>query len=329
MLIISASDVERVFTMRDAIEADKRAFALQASGKCVVPLRINLDVEKGAGQALFMAAHLRGLDSTGVKIVSVFPGNAAKGKPVVPATMVLLDDETGEVSAIIEGTILTRLRTGALSGAASDLLARADAKVGALFGTGGQAASQFLAMLTVRRLELVRVFDALPGRAAAFVAAQGPRAASMGCKLVEAASSDEAIEGADIITTVTTSSSPVFDGDRVAPGTHVNGIGSYTPDKRELDEKLLLRADKVFVDNREAVLAEAGDFAIPMGKGVFGLERLAGELGEVIEGRTAGRSSSKDITVFKSVGFAALDVVAARAIFDAAVAAGVGSRIDL
>lgn len=329
MLVLSAKDVERVFSMRDAIEADKKAFLMQAEGKCVVPLRINLDVEKGAGQALFMAAHVRELDSTGIKIVSVFPRNAERGKPVVPATMVLLDDESGEVSAIIEGTILTRMRTGALSGAASDLLARPDAKVGALFGTGGQAASQLLAMLTVRRLETVRVFDALPGRAEAFAAAQGPMAQARGCRLVAAASSDAAIEGADVITTVTTSSTPVFDGRKVSPGVHVNGIGSYTPDKRELDEALILGADRVFIDNREAVLAEAGDFAIPMGKGVFGGERIAGELGEVIAGRVPGRRSASEITVFKSVGFAALDVVAARAILDAAEKAGVGSRIDL
>lgn len=318
--------------MRDAIEADKKAFIMQARGKCVVPLRINFDVEGTGGQSLYMPAHVIGYEApggaTGVKIVSVYPGNAAKGLPVVPATMVLIDDETGMVEAIIDGTELTRLRTGALSGAATEVLARKDAHIGALFGTGGQAATQLAAILEARKLVEVRVYDADPERMAAFVKAQSAACEAKGARLVAASSSDAAIDGAEVVVTVTTSAKPTFDGSRVAPGTHVNGIGSYTPDKAELDPALLKRADRVFVDNREAVLSEAGDLVQPITAGLFGPERVAGELGSVLDGSMPGRRSDKDITVFKSVGFAALDVIAAREIVTRARAAGVGRKID-
>jgi len=332
MLLLTAADIARVFTMRDAIEADKKAFVMQSKGNCVVPLRINFDVEGTGGQSLYMPAHVVGYPAeggaTGVKIVSVYPGNAAKGLPVVPATMVLVDDSTGLVEAIIDGTELTRLRTGALSGAATEVLARKDAKIGALFGTGGQAASQLMAILEARRLVEVRVHDVDPGRKKAFIDARRADCEAKGCRLVPAPSSDAAIDGADVIVTVTTSAKPTFDGSKVARGTHVNGIGSYTPDKAELDPALLTRADKVFVDNRKAVLAEAGDLAMPIAAGLFGPERVDGELGSVLEGTMPGRVSDSDITVFKSVGFAALDVVAAREIVVRAKAAGVGRRID-
>ncbi|HOX30716.1 MAG TPA: ornithine cyclodeaminase family protein [Spirochaetales bacterium] len=333
MLVLSAADIARVFTVRDAIEADKKAFVMQARGECVVPLRINFDVEgSGGGQSLYMPAHVKGYPApggaTGVKIVSVYPGNAAKGLPVVPATMVLVDEETGLVEALLDGTELTRLRTGALSGAATEVLAREDARVGALFGTGGQAASQLAAILEARPLAEVRVHDLDPGRREAFIRARRAECEARGCRLVAAASADAAIEGADVIVTVTTSAKPVFDGSRVAAGAHVNGIGSYTPDKAELDPALLVRADRVFVDNLAAVLAEAGDLVMPIKAGSFGPERVAGELGSVLDGSLPGRSSGKEITVFKSVGFAALDVVAAREIVTRAREAGVGRKID-
>lgn len=158
----------------------------------------------------------------------------------MPATMVLIDDETGMVEAIIDGTELTRLRTGALSGAATEVLARKDARIGALFGTGGQAASQLAAILEARKLVEVRVYDADPGRMAAFVKAQGAACEAKGARLVAAKSSDAAIDGAEVVVTVTTSAKPTFDGSRVAPGTHVNGIGSYTPDKAELDQSVCI-----------------------------------------------------------------------------------------
>ena len=330
MLLLSREDILSVFTMRDAIEADKRAFVLHTKGEAVVPLRINLETESKEGQCMFMPAYVGGdLNMAGVKLVSYFPANAEKGIPVVPATVPLIDGTTGLVTAIIEGTTLTQIRTAAISGAATELLSNPDSRVAALFGTGGQAAAQLEALMTVRKLEEIRIFDALPGRAAAFVEKQQPLADRFGVRLIEAATSRQAVTDADVITTVTTSATPVFCNEDIKPGCHINGVGSYTPDKRELPAELLRRADRIFVDNREAVLSEAGDFIIPMKEGLFSSESIDGELGELILGEVEGRRSKDEITILKTVGFATLDIVAAAEIVKKAKEAGVGTVINL
>jgi ornithine cyclodeaminase len=327
LLLLSREQILSVFTMRDAIEADKKAFVLHTEGKAQVPLRINLENEDKSGQCMFMPAYVGGLNMAGVKIVSFFPGNAAKGIPVVPATVPLIDGTTGLVTAIVEGTTLTQLRTAAISGAATELLSNPDSRIAALFGTGGQGPAQLEALMTVRPLREIRIFDVDPERVRKFVTKNQPLADRFGTTLVGAKSSDEAVEGADIITTVTTSSKPVFDGSRIKPGCHVNGVGSYTPTMREIPVELLRRAGRIFVDNREAVMAEAGDFLIPMGEGLFSSDKIAGELGELILGRVKGRTSPDEITVMKTVGFATLDVVAAAAIVEKARATGIGTEV--
>ncbi|MBP8632693.1 MAG: ornithine cyclodeaminase family protein [Synergistaceae bacterium] len=330
MLLLSREDILSVFTMRDAIEADKKAFVLHTKGKAVVPLRINIETESKEGQCMFMPAYVGGeLNMAGVKLVSYFPANAEKGIPVVPATVPLIDGTTGLVTAIIEGTTLTQIRTAAISGAATELLSNPDSKVAALFGTGGQAAAQLEALMTVRKLEEIRIFDALPGRAAVFVEKQQQLADRFGVKLIEADNPKKAVTDADVITTVTTSATPVFSNDDIKPGCHINGVGSYTPDKRELPTELLRRAGRIFVDNREAVLSEAGDFIIPMKEGLFSSDSIAGELGDLILGNVEGRRSKDEITILKTVGFATLVIVAAAEIYKKATEAGVGTVIRL
>jgi len=315
--------------MKEAIEADKEAFLLHTRGETEVPVRVGFELPGGAGHALFMPAYVKGsLGRVGIKIVSVCPGNPAKGLPSVPAQMLLVDSETGEVCAMMNGAEITRIRTGAISGAATDILARADASVAALFGTGGQAGSQLEALLCVRPLREVRVFDASPERTETFIARMSGLAEQYGAKLVRAASPNDAIRGADVITTVTTSAEPVFDGSRAEPGTHVNGVGSFTPDKRELDDSLLRRA-RIFVDSREAVLAEAGDFLIPEAAGRFDRNMISGEIGDVIAGKVPDRTHPEQITVMKTVGFAVLDVVAADRVYRNALERGVGERVSV
>jgi ornithine cyclodeaminase len=329
LLYLSREQILSFFTMRDAIEADKKAFVLHTQGKAQVPLRINLETEDKSGQCMFMPAYVGGLNMAGVKMVSFFPGNAQKGIPVVPATVALIDGTTGLVTAILEGTTLTQVRTAAISGAATELLSNPDSSVGTLFGTGGQGPAQLEALMTVRPLKEIRIFDVDPGRLASFVEKNQPLADRFGTKLVAAKSSDEAVEGSDVITTVTTSRKPTFDGDRIKPGCHVNGVGSYTHEMREIPVELLRRAGRIFVDNREAVLAEAGDFIIPMREGLFSSDRLAGELGELILGQVPGRTSRDEITVMKTVGFATLDIVAAAAIVEKAKTLGIGTEVAL
>ena len=330
MLLLSRADILSVFSMRDAIESDKKAFVRHTQGKATAPLRINIETDDKAGQLMFMPAYVGGdIGAAGVKIVSSFPGNAGKGLPVVPALVAAICCDTGIVKAILEGTTLTQLRTAAIAGVATELLSNEDSRIGALFGTGGQAPAQLEALLTVRRLAEVRVFDAVPGKAESFANNNRSLAWHFGSKLVPVNSAEEATYGADIITTVTTSGSPVFSADGVKPGCHINGIGSFTPDKRELSAEILGRASKIYVDSREAVMAEAGDFIIPICEGLFREDKITGELGELILGQTPGREDKNEITVMKTVGFATLDVVTAADIVASAVRSGVGTNVEM
>lgn len=328
MLLLTKSDIQKIFTMKDAIEADKKAFRIFSEGGSVVPLRTNISVPRFDGQALFMPGYVEALDSIGVKIVSVFPRNIEKHKPAVPATMVLVDGTNGEVVAIMDGTCITQLRTGAAAGVATDLLARRRASIGALIGTGGQAAAQLEALLTVRSLDEVRIFDADKDRVRTFVETMTVELERYNTVLRYVETSAEAVAGADIITTVTTSKTPVFDGQLVKAGVHINAVGSYMPIMQEIDENIVSRADKIFCESKEAALAETGDFIIPLRNGIITADAITGEIGEVIAGVIKGRETEDEITLFKSVGMAVVDLVTAHEIYQRAIARQVGTSFD-
>lgn len=329
MLLLNKEDIKKVFDMKDAIDAAKESLSIFSQGKSVVPLRTNIDIPKYEGQSLFMPAYVESLDSAGIKIVSVFPKNIEKGLPSVPAKMILLDGKTGDVICIMDGTYLTQLRTGATSGAAADMLSRKDSKNGALFGTGGQAASQLEAMLTVRNLNIVKVFDIDKERAEVFAERMSGELSRFSTKIVAAESSDDAVNDADIITTVTTSKKAVFNGRLVKKGAHINGVGSYTPVMEELDEYIVQNADKIYMDSKSAVLSESGDFIIPIQKGLIDESKINGELGEVICGKIQGRIFEDEITIYETVGIAVMDVVTAYKIYEKAVKAKIGTNVDL
>ncbi|MDF2655256.1 MAG: ocd [Bacillota bacterium] len=329
IIVLNQSEISRVFTMKDAIQADKDALKLYSLGKSNVPLRYNLDVPQHEGQSLYMPGYVADANALGIKIVSVFPKNIEKGLTSVPATMVLVNSETGEVCSLIDGTYLTRLRTGAVSGAATDVLARKDSRIFALFGTGGQAESQLEAVLTVRPVELVKVFDISPERAKDFAERMTELfGEKFNVTITAAGSAEEAVKDADIITCVTTSSRPVFDGRLVKKGCHINGVGSYTPAMNEIDEYLITHADKVYVDTRNGVLNESGDLIVPIQNGTYRADMLTGELGEVLAGKADGRQSDDEITVFKTTGTAVMDVVTGQRIYEAALEKGAGSIIE-
>ena len=329
MLVLNSHEVSKLFKMSEAVNIMKKAFMSYSSGKTRAPVRTGFELT-GRGDVLFMPASVSSVEgeTVGIKIVSVFPRNAERDIPVVPGQVLLVDSDTGEVQVIMNATELTKIRTGAMVGAATDVLARQDASVGAIFGAGGLAMAHLEAMLTVRPLKEVRIFDSVSEKIQTFIDNASRLADKFNAKLVGAWSGGAAVDGADIITTVTTSKVPVFNGTRVNVGTHVNGVGSFRPNMRELDEHLLNNS-KVFVDSREAVLREAGDILIPESKGLYSRERIEGEIGEVLLNNRRGRTNQDDITVFKSVGFAVLDVTAAVAIYKKALEAGVGTNINI
>ena len=324
--VINKAIIDDVYTMLDAIQANKEALAIYSRNGSIIPLRTNIDVTAFEGQSLYMPGYAADAHALGVKIVSVYPNNIAKGIPSVPSTMVLIDDETGQVIALLDGTYLTQVRTGAVAGAATDLLARQDSKVFTIFGAGGQAESQVDAVLAVRDIEQVYVCDLDEARREAFAA---HIAEKHHVKAEAAASAEDAVRQSDIITCVTTTRRPLFDASWLKAGAHVNGIGSYTPEMQEIPAEAILNADGVYVDTFDGVLNEAGDFIKPISEGMFTNKIITGELGDVVNGTVVGRKDASQITVFKSTGSAVMDVVNARRIYEKALAHNAGDSINL
>lgn len=329
MLLLTKEDIKKVFTMKDAIDAVKYAFSIYSKGKSIVPLRTNINVPKYEGQCLFMPGYVEDIDGLGIKIVSVFPKNIEKNLPAVPAKMILLDGKTGDVCCIMDGTYLTQLRTGAGSGVATELLSNPDSKKGALIGTGGQAKCQLEAMINIRDLKEIRVFDIDYERCKNFVEDVREEFKEYNVNILPVKSSDDAVLDADIITTVTTSKTPVFDGKKVKQGAHINAVGAYTPNMQELDEYIVSKAQKLFVDSKEAVLEEAGDIIIPLNKGIINENRINGEIGELINGKAEGRLSNSDITIYKTVGISVMDIVTASKIYNKAKDMGIGNNVKI
>ena len=264
MLLLSKEDIKKVFTMKDAIEADKQAFQLVVEGKCESPLRINIQAPKQDGCFLFMPAYVEEMEIASLKNVNIFPHNIDNGLPSAPAQVLLIDGKTGVVISVLDGTYVTQLRTGAASGAAFDILAKKECKIGALIGTGGQAAAQLEAMMTARKLEEVRVYDMNLERTKEFAERMREELKSYGTKIVVAETSDAAIDNADLIVTVTPSSKPVFDGTKVKEGATISCVGAYQHHMQEMDPAILPRASKIYFDSEEAVLSESGDILISL-----------------------------------------------------------------
>lgn len=325
MLILNADEVHQALPMRAAIETQKRAYAALVTGDVVLPLRTPVQVPEQNAVTLFMPARVGG--DLGAKIVSVFPNNTQKGLPMIHGVVIMIDADTGQPAAVIDATYLTALRTGAASGAATDLLARPDCTIAAIFGAGSQARTQLEAVCSVRPIQRVWIFDSKAGaaqRMAAEMAGRDPIPADVRV----AATPREAVAEADIICTATTSTTPVYDGRDVPPGTHVNGIGSYTPTMQENDAELVRRA-RVVIDSRESALAEAGDLIIPLKSGLISESHIHAELGEIVTGRKPGRTSPEQITFFKSCGIAVQDVVAGAEVLRRAKEMKLGTEIAL
>lgn len=299
---VDAAALSELLPMGSAVDALEAAFGDGSIPEA--PLRSHVETE--AGTLLVMPA--TGRQGAGVKVVTVTPDNPGRDLPLIHGLYVLFAPRTQLARVAIDGAALTALRTGAVSGLATRYLAREDAARLVLFGAGVQARAHLEAMRAVRPVERVTVVSRTAARAEAL--ADLARAMHL-----EAAAGDpDAVAEADLVCTCTTSPTPVFDGARLAPGTHVNAVGAYTPEARELDEETIRRA-RVVVETREAAMAEAGDVLIPMSTGAIDASHVVADLAEVVGGASV-RSSAQDVTVFKSVGVAFEDLVIAGAVAD-------------
>ena len=323
VLVLSSADVERLLGMGECIEAMASAFMALGRGNGVQPLRSVTRVPDGSGSLYVMPAFLPAADpnsegTLSVKLISLFIGNTAVGLESHQGVIVLFGARQGEVRAVMEASRVTAIRTAAVSALATRLLALPDAADLAILGAGVQARSHIEAMLAVRNVRRVRIWSRTPGNARR-LAEEARARHSIDVSATETA--EAAVRGADLICATTASPSPVLKSEWVSLGAHINAVGSSTPGARELDTETMARAC-VFVDSREAALAEAGDVLIPMAEGAFGRGHIRGELGELVAGRCVGRVTGSDITVFKSLGLAVEDAAAARLLYDRAGQAG-------
>ena len=320
--VLTAEDIRICLPMPGAIEAMRSAFAQLSSGEAVVPDRIAVSTEGGI--SLFMPGYLPREGHLAAKVVSVYAENRSSGLPVIQGVVLVLDSHSGMPLALMNGAYVTALRTGAAGGLATELLAVEDASVLAVFGAGPQARTQIEAVRAVRPIQEVRLVSR---------PAEGARVLARELEGVDAEvevfeDPAEAVDGAQVIVTATDSREPVFPGGAIRKGVHVNAIGAFTPEMAEVDGHLVARA-KVVVDLRATVMAEAGDLVQAIRAGVFSLERIHAELGEVVNGDRPGRESPAEITLFKSVGNAAQDVAVAGRILDAAAREGVGTLVEI
>lgn len=328
MLILTADDVRRALPMNEAIEAMKKAYASLSSGTAVVPLRTRLSIPGSEALSLFMPAFVNTEDANAlaIKVVSLFPTNPARGLAYIQAAVMVFDSETGQAIALLEGSSLTAIRTGAAGGAAVDLLARTDSQTVAVFGAGAQGRTQLEAACTARKITTAFIYDADRNKAKSFVDEMKGRGA-IPEDIRVASSSEEAVAQADIICTATTSLKPVFEDNAVKSGAHISAVGSYTPDMQEVPAETLQRA-RIFVDSRSASLEEAGDLIQPMRAGLFDESHICGELGEVLQGKIPGRQSQDEITYFKSVGIAVQDAIAAQTALTNARKLNIGTDVN-
>jgi ornithine cyclodeaminase/alanine dehydrogenase len=323
--LLSRSDMVSILSMQDVIHVVEEGFRTVNLREDHIPVRLPLNLSDKAAVALFMPAYLSASQTLGAKTVTVFPDNPAHGVPVIMGYYTLCDAVTGKLIALMDATYLTGIRTAAASAVATKYLARKEARRLGIIGAGVQAHFHAKAMMAVRSVDEIMVYN---------------RSVEQGEKLVQELTSryaipthfmdtpDSCAAEADILVTCTATKEPLFNGKVLNAGTHINAIGAYTPDMRELDSHTIREA-LVFVDTYEGAFEEAGDILIPLSEGVITSEHIRAELTELVRGLKSGRTNERDITVFKSVGYAMEDAVTARLAYEKAVERDIGMTFDL
>jgi ornithine cyclodeaminase len=324
VLIVNQEDVTRLLPMADCMDAMAEVLATLARGGAMLPLRSILWLPEKIGGLGLMPAALLPERVMGVKAITFFPGNEGTELDTHQGAVLLFEVERGRLLAVMDATSITAIRTAAVSGVATRALAREDAGDLAILGSGTQARTHLEAMKIARRIRRVRVASKELEKARTFAERESRK---HGIAVEPVASVREAVAGADLICTATSSREPILLGEWISPGAHINAVGSSVPFARELDTAAVVRS-RLYVDRRESALNEAGDFLIPKKEGAIGEHHIIGEIGEVLTGRIRGRTSATEITLFKSLGLAVEDVASARHIYEKAKASGQGRFLE-
>ncbi len=324
--ILSREDVRQSLPMKSVIEGMKRAFSQLSSGKTEMPLRSRVHIPEQEGVLLTMPAALPDDGELAVKLVSVFGKNPAKGLPLIHALVVVLDTQTGMPLALLDGEFLTGVRTGAGAGAATDLMAKPDAKSVAIIGSGNQARPMLEAVCTIRQIEQVKVYSPNADHCKIFaeeMSGYGPIP-----KVQSVTSAQAAVQEADIVCTATTSKTPVISFSDLKPGVHVNAVGSFQPSMQEVDAETIQNS-LVIVDSRQSALVETGDLVIPIQQGLINSDHIKAELGELINGTFQWNKKPEQATYFKSCGVAVQDAVSANIALKNAEIQNLGTLVSL
>lgn len=321
LLVLTHDDVEALLTMPECIAAMEDALSALAKGEVHNPLRSVVRAEGASGFLGLMPAYRGGpMPAYALKEICLYPGNPARGLDTHLGGVLLHSGETGELLAIMNASAITAIRTAAVSAVATKLLARDDAQTLAVIGAGVQARSHLQAIPLVRNIRNIRLTSRTPAKAMALAAAF-PHV-----QVVD--SIEEAVRGADIIVTTTSSREPVVRREWIADGTHINAVGSSIASARELDAATVA-ASSLFVDRRESTVNESGDYLMALKEGMIaGPEHIRAELGEILTGQASGRTSHGEITLFKSLGVAIEDLAAAQLLFEKARSSGGGVWVD-
>ncbi len=323
--VLNERDVYALLPMKECIQVMAETLKTLGRGEGVNPLRSALRFPDGSGLLGLMPAYLGSPHSTGVKVVTVMPGNHGTPYDSHQGLVLLFEMAHGCPVALVDASSITAIRTAAASGVATDLLARQEVKKLALLGSGVQAGTHLEAMLAIRDFDEVSVWSRSAERAAEFAERQRAR---HGIEVKVAESAAAATAGADIVCTVTSASEPVLKGEWIAPGMHINAVGACLPGCRELDTAAVVRA-RLFVDRRESTLKEAGDFLIPQQEGEIDESHIVGEIGEILLGKVSGRQTEEEVTLFKSLGIGVEDLGAAHYVYKKAEREGRGVEVEL
>jgi len=327
-LLLTDDEVKKLLSMEEVMEAVESAFREKGLGRAQMPAKIYLFYKKYNGDLRTMPSYLEELDISAVKIVNVHPDNRTKyNLPTIMAVIVLIDPKSGAPTAIMSGTTITDMRTGAAGGIAAKYLARKDSKIVGLVGAGAQARTQLMALLQIyRKLEEVRVWSRGKETKQRFVAETEPQCEHL-CKIIPAETVKEAVEGANIVVTTTPSRQPLVMNDMLSSGVHFNCIGADAPGKEELDPAILKRA-KIVVDDWEQA-SHSGEINVPLSQGIIIKEDVWAEIGEIVAGLKPGRERRDEITIFTSTGLAVQDAVTAKIAYDKAIKKGIGRFIKI
>ena len=325
VLVLTSTDIEQLLPMTECIEVMADALSSLARGQIHQPLRTVLRPPEAAGIMALMPAYTsENGGAYGLKAICVFPGNPARGIDAHQGSVMLFSGETGELLALMNASAITAQRTAAVSAVATRALAREDASALTIIGSGVQARTHLIAMACVRSIRRARIVSRNVEHARQLAREMQDK---VSFDVEHASNIEDALQGADLIVTATSARQPVLKKQWLSSGTHINAVGTFSPQSREIDGATMAAA-RIFVDRLESALSEAGDYILAVKEGLITADSIAAELGEVLIGQRQGRTSADEITLFKSLGLAIEDLACAQHLFSKAHELNVGTWVE-